>query len=237
MTSGWDQSAGAWIANLGEHGDFGRRFVLDHVMRGRVADRGFATALDVGCGEGRFCRMMRNCGIRTVGIDPTAALLHKAKELDPSGDYRSARAEKLEFDTGHFHLVVSYLSLINIPDIERAIAEMARVLKPGGTLLIASLTSFTSCAPTGWVNDADGKPLYYAIDNYLEERPIWVNWRGIRVQNWHRPLSAYMTLLLSNNLQLKFFAEPSPIGGEPAKAERNQRVPYHVVMEWMKALT
>jgi 2-polyprenyl-3-methyl-5-hydroxy-6-metoxy-1,4-benzoquinol methylase len=42
-------------------------------MTARIAGRGFATALDVGCGEGRFCRMMQTAGIATVGIDPTPA--------------------------------------------------------------------------------------------------------------------------------------------------------------------
>jgi 2-polyprenyl-3-methyl-5-hydroxy-6-metoxy-1,4-benzoquinol methylase len=37
----------------------------------------FTSALDVGCGEGRFCRMIREQGISTVGIDPTRALLER----------------------------------------------------------------------------------------------------------------------------------------------------------------
>ena len=51
MDNGWTESAEAWIADMGEHGDFTRRCVLDAAMTGRVAGRGFAMALDVGCGE------------------------------------------------------------------------------------------------------------------------------------------------------------------------------------------
>lgn len=68
---GWDLSAQAWIDNMGEEGDFGRRCVLDAPMIARIRDRGFRTALDVGCGEGRFCRILRGLGIAPVGIDPT----------------------------------------------------------------------------------------------------------------------------------------------------------------------
>ena len=74
MSDYWDQSAEAWIADQGERGDFSRAFVLDRAMLERIEGRGFGTALDVGCGEGRFCRMLRDRGIATTGIDPTAGV-------------------------------------------------------------------------------------------------------------------------------------------------------------------
>jgi ubiquinone/menaquinone biosynthesis C-methylase UbiE len=129
MSDGWAESAEAWISEIGERGDYGREFVLDAPMMERIKDRGYADALDLGCGEGRFCRMLQACGIRTVGVDPTEALIQQARSQDPQGDYRISRAEALEFPDGFFDLVVSYLSLIDIPDLRRAIPEMARVLK------------------------------------------------------------------------------------------------------------
>ena len=61
-SDGWDESAAAWIAEQGEDGDYGRTFVLDAPMVERIRGRGFKTALDVGCGEGRFCRILRASG-------------------------------------------------------------------------------------------------------------------------------------------------------------------------------
>jgi SAM-dependent methyltransferase len=232
MSNGWPESAAAWIADMGERGDYGREFVLDAPMIERVQGRGFATALDIGCGEGRFCRMLRACGMQTVGIDPTEELLREARRRDPGGDYRSGRAEALDFPDGSFDLVVSYVTLVDIPDLRSAIAEIARVLRPGGTLLIANLTSFSTAGPS-WKRDGDGRP-YFTIDRYLEERVEWVSWRGIRIHNWHRPLGTYMSLLLGAGLQLRHFAEPSPQGGDPAKADRYRRVPYFLIMEWQK---
>jgi len=100
MDNGWDTSAQAWIESMGERGergDWGREHVLDPVMLGRVADRGFRRALDVGCGEGRFSRMLKGAGVAAVGIDPTQQLLETARRRDQGGDYRLGQAEQLEF--------------------------------------------------------------------------------------------------------------------------------------------
>lgn len=233
-SDGWDVSAKAWIEVLGEDGDYGRKFVLDAPMLARVAGRGFERALDVGCGEGRFCRMLRDLGIETVGIDPTEALVARARQLDPAADYRIEAAETLHVPDGSFDLVVSYLSFIDIPDLARAVGMMVDALRPGGTILVANLTSFNTAAlPTGWVRDRDGHERFF-IDRYLEERPVWVGWRGIRIQNWHRPLSAYMATFLEHELELRFFSEPAPRGGDPEIGERYRRVPWFYIMEWRK---
>jgi hypothetical protein len=63
MSNYWNESADAWIADMGDRGDFSREFVLDGPMLTRIEGRGFVNALDVGCGEGRFCRMLRDRGI------------------------------------------------------------------------------------------------------------------------------------------------------------------------------
>ena len=238
---GWEASAEAWIAAVGERGDWGRRAVLDAPMMARATARPARRALDLGCGEGRFSRMLAARGIAAVGVDPVEALVAQARRLHPEGDYRIGRAEALEFPDRAFDLVVSYLTLIDIPDIARAIPEMARVLAPGGALLIANLTSFKTADPTlgrpG--EEATGPP--FAIDRYMEERAEAVEWDGIRVRNWHRPLSAYMARLLDAGLRLEHFSEPVPRGPFPtpeerARAERYRRAPWFLIMEWSKPL-
>ena len=235
MNDGWDQSAEAWIAEIGDHGDWGRRHVLDPVMLGRLKGRGFTRALDVGCGEGRFCRLLKDDGIPAVGIDPTRRLIERARELDPTGDYQMARAEQLPFADKSFDLVVSYLSLIDIDDFRTAIREMARVLTPAGTLFIANLTSFvTAGAPQGWVKDEAGRRLHFPVDRYLEEFFYWDQWADIRVINRHRPLSAYMVAFLDTGLELRHFDEPSPRSGDPARQANYRRAPWFLIMEWQR---
>ena len=236
MDSGWQSSADAWVADIGDLGDFSRRYVLDPVMVPLAAARSPRNALDVGCGEGRFCRMLKSRGVDAVGVDPTAALLAVARTRDVGGTYVEAPAERLPFRDGRFDLVVSYLSLIDIADVEAAILEMARVMRPGGTLLIANLTSFnTACADVGWIKDAGGRRLYYPVDNYLQERAMVIAYRGIRVVNYHRPLSTYLRALLGAGLVMTYFDEPAPTADAPAsRASGYRRAPWFLVMEWRK---
>lgn len=86
----------------------------------------------------------------------------------------------------------------------------------------------------GWIVDEGGARLYFAFDHYLQERSEWVAWRDMRIQNWHRPLSAYMRALLGAGLVLRHFDEPAAHGGDPEAAENHSRVPWFLVMEWEK---
>ncbi len=232
--NGWEASAQAWIASLGDEGDFGRRYVLDAPMLELAGTP--SNALDVGCGEGRFCRMLKARGVATTGVDPTRALIAEARRRDPEGVYLEAGAEALPFADGAFDLVVGYLALIDIVDVPAAIAEMARGLAPGGRLLIANLNGFnTAGLETGWVQGERGDSLYFAMDRYLEERAVWTEWRGIRIINHHRPLSTYLKLCIDQGLVLMHFSEPAPNPDAPReRAARFRRAPWFCVMAWVK---
>ena len=191
MGGDWDDNAKAWIDHVGTRGDFSREYVLDPVMLERVRKGAFQSALDVGCGEGRFCRMLAKERIPAIGVDPTEALIAEARRQDPGGDYRLGGAEQLSFDDNSFDLVVSYLALIDIEDFRTALREMARVLAPGGRLLIANVSSCLSAGPADGVSsNAFKSGAGFAIDHYFEERSRAVRIGKFRVRNWHRPLSA-----------------------------------------------
>lgn len=234
MPEDWDASAQAWIAHM-RATPWGRVHVVDPALMALLAHRDVRRALDIGCGEGRMCRMLQTLGISTLGIDPTEAFIAEARRLDPAGDYRIGIAEALDLPDNSFDLVLACLCLIDIADFRTAIAEMARVLQPGGSLVIVNLSNLvTGTDRQGWINDAEGRPLHYPVSRYLAQFPARAEWAGISVTNWHRPLSAYITALLEAGLRLTRFSEPDAVGGDPAMAARHRACPFFVVMEWVK---
>lgn len=234
--NGWDSSAQAWIEFV-RRGDPNREYVLDPVMLEMIRPLEGRQALDVGCGEGRFCRMMSARGALTTGIDPTAELIELAKKDHPEGRYVQCGAESLPFTDESFDLVVSYLSLIDIEDYRTAIGEMARVLRRNGKLAIANLNSFATTRPDGWQKDAKGNRLFVPVDNYFDIVAQQVSWRGIKIVNWHRPFEAYMQALLRQGLRLVDFCEPRPTREGLTRIpslESGLRVPWFHAMLWEK---
>lgn len=232
--NGWLSSSQAWLGRMHETGDFSREFILDRPMLERTRLSGAHTMLDIGCGDGRFCRMVRELPLKATGIDPVEPFIKQARQLDLDGNYLTGYAEALPFEAEEFDLAVFYLSLIDIDDMRAAIQEAVRVVRPGGTILIANLTSFfTSNGTIGWVQDDDGRE-HHPLGIYLEEKANWFEWDGLRIRNWHRPLSAYMSALLDAGLTLTYFDEPKPSGGPEDSVQRYHQIPFTMMMEWRK---
>ena len=102
-----------------------------------------AVVLDLGCGGGTYVRLLAGLGYRTIGLDYSLPSLERALDADPGrkGAYLSGEAYRLPFLSGTFDLVVSIGVLQALTDPGRAIAEMARVLRPGGSLVMEALNA------------------------------------------------------------------------------------------------
>lgn len=231
---GWRESASAWIAGIDE-GDLHRELLLDGVMLGQCAASPGERALDLGCGEGRFSRMLAARGANVVALDVVRQLAEEAHRRGHWHQVVLGSAEALPLAPNSFDLVVSYITLVDIQDFRAAIREAVRVLRPGGRFVVCGI-SFMS-AGNGWIRDAHGRRLYYAIDDYMTERGQELEWRDIKITNWHRPLSAYMGAFLAAGLILEAFLEPIPADDSLRKDPRFEdwyRVPNFVVMRWRK---
>jgi ubiquinone/menaquinone biosynthesis C-methylase UbiE len=89
-------------------------------------------ALDLGCGTGRNLPLLT--GTNAVGLDPSFESLRRARRRAPGTPLVQGSAEALPFRDGVFDTVVSGLVLCSVPDPARGLAEVRRVLRPGGTL-------------------------------------------------------------------------------------------------------
>ncbi len=96
-------------------------------------------ALDFGCGTGRSTRFLQKCGFHAIGIDISADMIKKAKEIDPKGDYRlTPESDFSQFSDNAFDLALSAFTFDNIPTMEKKVkifSEIGRVLKKDGALV------------------------------------------------------------------------------------------------------
>lgn len=136
LRQAWDENAEKWInwARKPGHDSYwrfhGRRFLELVPPPGRLT-------LDVGCGEGRLGRDLRSRGHNVVGVDSSPTLAAAAATYDPSIRVVVGDASALPFDSGRADLVVAFMSLQDVDDLESAVAEIGRVLEPGGRLCMA----------------------------------------------------------------------------------------------------
>jgi ubiquinone/menaquinone biosynthesis C-methylase UbiE len=113
------------------------------LLRPWVAERALGRVVDVGCGTGNLLGLLADSGARVdayAGIDPAPAMLRvaadKLRASGIPGALAAAPAEALPFADGAFHTAVSASTLHDWPDPRAGLAEVHRVLHPGGALLL-----------------------------------------------------------------------------------------------------
>ena len=135
-----------------------QRFIFDRVHR-TVLDLAAqevvqpSAILDIGCGTGRLLRSaeLRFAGAELVGVDAAAEMVRQAQASTPTGSpirFQEATAEDLPFPAAHFDLVFSTLTFHHWYSQSQGIAEVARVLAPGGRWLLAD---FIATGPIKYV--------------------------------------------------------------------------------------
>jgi ubiquinone/menaquinone biosynthesis C-methylase UbiE len=125
--------------------------------------------LDVGCGEGQVTRLAGARGAGSIGVDPTWAQLTAAVRRDGGPAYAAASAHRLPFRDESFDAVVACLVFEHIPDADAAIAEVARVLEPGGRFVFLLNHPLLQAPGSGWIDDHILMEQYWRIGPYLAE--------------------------------------------------------------------
>lgn len=92
--------------------------------------------LDVGCANGVHLARLLSTGARVVGLDRSDAMVHEARTRVPSVTLVRGDATALPFPDASFDIVTSFSTLLIVDDIELAIGEIARVVRPGGLVVL-----------------------------------------------------------------------------------------------------
>ncbi len=96
-------------------------------------------ALDAACGTGRHAAYLASLGHQVTGIDATAAMLEKAKTRVPSARFETADLRDIPLADGAIDIAVCTLALTHCADLGPPIEELARVVRPGGHVVISDV--------------------------------------------------------------------------------------------------
>jgi SAM-dependent methyltransferase len=123
---------------------------LPDILRRHVSGR---RAVDFGCGAGRSTRFLRRLAFEAVGVDVSVDMIRKAREIDPTGDYRLVEPARLAgLADGAWDLVLSAFTFDNIPQADKLahFRDLARLLAPEGK--IVSLVSTPEIYTHEWAS-------------------------------------------------------------------------------------
>jgi ubiquinone/menaquinone biosynthesis C-methylase UbiE len=136
-----------------------RRLILE--VAGGVAER---TVLDVGCGDGDLAVELAKGGAIVTGIDASAVMIDaartRAKQQGVEVLFRVGNAERLPFPAEQFDIVTAITILCFVEDAMPVFQEIARVLKPGGRLVIGELGKWSPWAAGRRIRGWLGSPLW-----------------------------------------------------------------------------
>ncbi|MDP9443526.1 MAG: class I SAM-dependent methyltransferase [Actinomycetota bacterium] len=95
--------------------------------------------LDAACGTGRFAAYLADRGHRVIGVDGSRQMLLRARVRVPQASFVLGDLHGLPLPDDAVHVVVSALALTHVPELEPVMAEFARVLRPGGHLVLSDV--------------------------------------------------------------------------------------------------
>jgi ubiquinone/menaquinone biosynthesis C-methylase UbiE len=184
--------------------------------------------LDIGCGEGHNTRLLAKRGARVTAIDIADVFLGYAIDLEqkePLGiDYRLASAVDVPFPDQTFDFATAFMSLMDVPETERVLAEAYRILKPGGFLQFSITHPCFDTPHRRNLRDESRKTYAIEIGEYFRELngelDEWLfkaapadEKRGLRkfkIPRFRRTVSHWLNLLIATGFQLERVEEPRP---------------------------
>jgi SAM-dependent methyltransferase len=210
----WDEHAQWWIDGFTDGADPEYEEQIIPMAIEELA--GFSMVLDVGCGDGQIARALAARGANVLGIDPTALHIEIANQRGGGPRYQMGSATSLPCADASVDAVVACLVFEHIDEMDAAVAEVARVLRPGGQFSFFLNHPLLQTPGSGWIDDhiIDPPEQYWRIGPYLvETQSVEEVELGVYIRFIHRPLSRYINTLIGAGLSIERVVEPSPPQG------------------------
>ena len=207
----WEEHADWWIEGFTDGADPEYEDQIIPLIVSELA--GIGRVLDVGTGDGQIARALTGAGCQVVGVDPTTNQITVAAHRGGGPRYVQAGAAALPFASASFDAVLACLVFEHIDDVDAAIGEVARVLRPGGRFSFLLNHPLLQTPDSGWIDDhmVDPPEQYWRIGPYLREAETVEQVElGVWIRFLHRPLSRYLNALADAGLVLERMDEPSP---------------------------
>ena len=189
----YDAFSAEYERERGANDPGGYHELLDELEAGYV--RRFAQGrdvLEVGCGTGLVLLRIREFARLARGVDLSPGMLEKAKQRGL--DVVLGSATQLPFDDNGFDVTCSFKVLAHVPEIEKALAEMARVTRPGGVVLAEFYNPYSlrglakRLGPAGKIAEgANEHNVYTRFDSPAQARKltpagcVFMGARGVRI--------------------------------------------------------
>ena len=215
----WDEHAQWWIDGFTNGAD--PEYVEQIIPLAVEELFGRHKVLDLGCGDGQIARALAAQGSDVLGVDPTQLHIDIAIERGGGPRYLLGGATDIPADDSSFDAVVACLVFEHIDQMDEAMTEVARVLKPEGQFSFFLNHPLLQTPGSGWIDDhiIDPPEQYWRIGPYLvETESIEEVEKDVYIRFIHRPLSRYVNALIANGMTLERMVEPSPPAGFLARA-------------------
>lgn len=215
----WDEHAQWWIDGFTNGAD--PEYVEQIIPLAVEELVGRHKVLDLGCGDGQIARALAAQGSDVLGVDPTQLHIDIAIERGGGPRYLLGGATDIPADDNSFDAVVACLVFEHIDQMDEAMTEVARVLKPNGQFSFFLNHPLLQTPGSGWIDDhiIDPPEQYWRIGPYLvETESIEEVEKDVYIRFIHRPLSRYVNALIANGMTLERMVEPSPPAGFLARA-------------------
>ncbi len=216
----WNENANIWYEASEKGFDVWRDCLNTPAFLNMLPDITNSTGLDIGCGDGHNSRLVARLCKSLVAIDVADKFIQiNLNNPVPSNlIFKKINATNLPFPNEYFDFVIATMSFMDMPDFEKVLSEVHRVLAPSGFLQFSLIHPAFNEHLGRWVKDEEGEVLGFLMKDYFKESMGEIHeWQHLhspssmkkfKVPRFSKPLSKWLNALVRSGFLLDEVCEP-----------------------------